>query len=292
MGKIAWVFPGQGSQAVGMGADLAENPVAKARFAEAEAILGWSVLEKCQEDEAELSRTLYTQPCLYVLEAILCDLYREKAAQVDFVAGHSLGEYSALYAAGVYDFAAGLKLVQKRAQLMDQASGGKMAALMKFDRAELVAKIAATEGVTLANDNSEQQVVISGTPEAVDAVMNSVKTKRAIALNVSGAFHSPFMAEAAAQFEAVLEGVDFADAQVPVLSNIDPQPETQAAALKARLKAQMTGSVRWLEIMQQLDSLDVAEAVEIGPGKVLTGLIKRTCGEMATANIDTLAAIG
>ena len=292
MGKIAWVFPGQGSQTVGMGVDLAEHPVAKARFAEAEAILGWSILEKCQGDEATLSRTLYTQPCLYVLEAILCDRYREKAPQVDFVAGHSLGEYSALYAAGVYDFAAGLQLVQKRAQLMDQASGGKMAALMKFDRTELMEKIAATEGVTLANDNSEQQVVISGTPEAVDAIMNGVKTKRAIALNVSGAFHSPFMAEAAAQFEAVLTAVEFSDAKIPVLSNVDPQPETQAAALKARLQKQMTGSVRWLEIMQQLSALEVAEAVEIGPGKVLTGLIKRTCKDMATANIDTLASIG
>ncbi|ANV84974.1 malonyl CoA-acyl carrier protein transacylase [Picosynechococcus sp. PCC 7003] len=292
MGKIAWVFPGQGSQTVGMGVDLAEHPVAKARFAEAEAILGWSILEKCQGDETILSRTLYTQPCLYVLEAILCDLYREKASQVDFVAGHSLGEYSALYAAGVYDFAAGLQLVQKRAQLMDQASGGKMAALMKFDRTELLEKIAATEGVTLANDNSEQQVVISGTPEAVDAIMNGVKTKRAIALNVSGAFHSPFMAEAAAQFEAVLAAVEFSDARIPVLSNVDPQPETQAATLKARLQKQMTGSVRWLEIMQQLSALEVAEAVEIGPGKVLTGLIKRTCKDMATENIDTLASIG
>ncbi|WP_024546690.1 ACP S-malonyltransferase [Picosynechococcus sp. NKBG15041c] len=291
MGKIAWVFPGQGSQAVGMGADLADNAIAQAKFAEAEAILGWSVLEKCQGDEAELSRTLYTQPCLYVLEAILCNLYREKAPQVDFVAGHSLGEYSALYAAGVYDFASGLKLVQKRAQLMDQASGGKMAALMKFDRAELIEKIAATEGVTLANDNSEQQVVISGTPEAVDAVMNGVKTKRAIALNVSGAFHSPFMAEAAAQFESVLAAVEFVDAKIPVLSNVDPQPETQAAALKARLQKQMTGSVRWLEIMNTLNDLEVATAVEIGPGKVLTGLIQRTCKEMTTQNISALGNI-
>ena len=100
MDKIAWVFPGQGSQAVGMGADLAEQPLAKAKFAEAEAILGWSVLDKSQGEAAELSRTLYTQPCLYVLEAILSDLYRDKIAQVDFLAGHSLGEYSALYAAG------------------------------------------------------------------------------------------------------------------------------------------------------------------------------------------------
>lgn len=292
MGKIAWVFPGQGSQAVGMGSDLADHPVAQAKFAEAEAILGWSVLDKCQCDETELSRTLYTQPCLYVLEAILCDLYRAQAGDVDFVAGHSLGEYVALYAAGVYDFASGLKLVQKRAQLMDQASGGKMAAMMKFDRDELLQKIAETDGVTLANDNSEQQVVISGTPEAVDAVTSSVKAKRAIALNVSGAFHSPFMAGASEQFQEVLAAVEFADAKIPVLSNVDPQPETKAAALKARLQQQMTGSVRWLEIMNTLSDLDVAEAVEVGPGKVLTGLIKRTCKTMDTKNIDTFASIG
>ncbi|OKH19078.1 ACP S-malonyltransferase [[Limnothrix rosea] IAM M-220] len=292
MGKIAWLFPGQGSQAVGMGADLVEHPLAKVRFAEAENILGWSVLDKCQGDETELSRTLYTQPCLYVVEAILCDMYREKAGDVDFVAGHSLGEYVALYGAGVYDFAAGLKLVQKRAQLMDQASGGKMAAMMKFNREELTAKIEATDGVTLANDNSEQQVVISGTPEAVDEVMNNVKAKRAIALNVSGAFHSPFMAEASEQFNTVLADIEFQDAKIPVLSNVDPQPETDASALKARLEKQMTGSVRWLEIMNTLNDLDVSEAVEIGPGKVLTGLIKRTCKDMTTKNIDTLEKIG
>ncbi|NJN72111.1 MAG: ACP S-malonyltransferase [Limnothrix sp. RL_2_0] len=292
MGKIAWVFPGQGSQAVGMGSDLAEHPMAKAKFAEAEAILGWSVLDKCQCDETELSRTLYTQPCLYVLEAILCDLYREQVGDVDFVAGHSLGEYVALYAAGVYDFASGLKLVQKRAQLMDQASGGKMAAMMKFDREELLQKIAETDGVTLANDNSEQQLVISGTPEAVDMVTSTVKAKRAIALNVSGAFHSPFMAAASEQFQEVLAAVEFADAKIPVLSNVAPQPETEATALKERLQQQMTGSVRWLEIMNTLSDLDVAEAVEVGPGKVLTGLIKRTCKTMDTKNIDTLKSLG
>ena len=291
MGKVAWVFPGQGSQAVGMGADLVEHPIAKAKFAEAEEILGWSVLEKCQGDKTELSRTLYTQPCLYVVEAILCDIYREKNGDVDFVAGHSLGEYVALYAADVYDFAAGLKLVQKRAQLMDQASGGKMAAMMKFNREELTAKIDATEGVTLANDNSEQQVVISGTPEAVDEVMNNVKAKRAIALAVSGAFHSPFMAEASKQFDEVLAGVEFQDAKIPVLSNVAPEPETTAAALKSRLEKQMTGSVRWLEIMNTLNDQGVADAIEIGPGKVLTGLIKRTCKAMATQNIDTLEKI-
>ena len=291
MGKVAWVFPGQGSQAVGMGADLVDHPIAKAKFAEAEEILGWSVLEKCQGDKAELSRTLYTQPCLYVVEAILCDIYREKFGEVDFVAGHSLGEYVALYAAGVYDFVAGLKLVQKRAQLMDEASGGKMAAMMKFDRAELTAKIEATDGVTLANDNSEQQVVISGTPEAVDEVMNNVKAKRAIALAVSGAFHSPFMADASQQFDQVLADVEFQDAKIPVLSNVAPEPETAAAALKTRLEEQMTGSVRWLEIMNTLNAQGVTDAVEIGPGKVLTGLIKRTCKDMTTQNIDNLEKI-
>lgn len=293
MGKIAWVFPGQGSQSVGMGLDLAALPIAEAKFAEAENILGWSVLEKCQGDEAELSRTLYTQPCLYVVEAILCDLYREKnEAIADYVAGHSLGEYVALYAAEVFDFASGLTLVQKRAQLMDQASGGKMAALMKFDRPALEAAIAATEGVTLANDNSEQQIVISGTPEAVDHILETVKAKRAVPLNVSGAFHSPFMATASEQFQAVLSTVTFKDASIPVLSNVDPQPATEATVLKERLQQQITGSVRWREIMDTLSNSDVSEAIEIGPGNVLVGLMKRACKSMSFRNINSLEALG
>ncbi len=286
--KTAWVFPGQGSQAVGMGVDLQETAIGKTRFEQAQEILGWSMVERCQGDEEELSRTLYTQPCLYVIESILVDLLLEKGQSPDLVAGHSLGEYSALYAARVFDFATGLHLVQSRAQLMDTASGGKMAALMKFDRQQLEQAIAANTDVVLANDNSEQQVVISGTPEAVDSILSQVKAKRAVPLKVSGAFHSPLMAKAAQQFEELLASYEFTDAKIPVLSNVDPSPTQSGMVLKERLIKQMTGSVRWREIMLQLPQEGVTHSVEIGPGKVLTGLIKRTCPGLELANISSL----
>ncbi|MEL6940170.1 MAG: ACP S-malonyltransferase, partial [Cyanobacteria bacterium J06598_1] len=197
MAKTAWVFPGQGAQSVGMGADLAE--VSADRLAEAEEILGKSVIEICQNEEL-LNDTRYTQPCLYVVECALADLIVGSGKKPDIVAGHSLGEYSALYVAGVFDFASGLKLVKRRAALMSEASEGAMAALMGFKRDELDAKIAETDGVVLANDNNSGQVVISGTPEAVDEVISGIKTKRAVKLKVSGAFHSPQMADASKAF--------------------------------------------------------------------------------------------
>ncbi|MBD1940338.1 ACP S-malonyltransferase [Microcoleus sp. FACHB-68] len=286
MTKTAWVFPGQGSQAIGMGVDLLEVPAAKAKFEAAEAILGWSVPEICQSEEDKLSRTLYTQPCLYVVESILADLMREKGHQPDLVAGHSLGEYVALYAAKVLDFEQGLRLVKRRAELMDGAAGGQMAALMGFDREQLDREIEQTPDIVLANDNSSAQVVISGTPEAVEQVLANVKCKRGVKLNVSGAFHSPLMAPAAAEFQQVLDSIPFVDASVPVLSNVDPTPAVEAAALKDRLMRQMTGSVRWREIMLRLPSEGIERAVEIGPGKVLTGLIKRTCPDIALENIS------
>ena len=285
----AWVFPGQGSQAIGMGNDLTELAIAQNKLTEAEKILGWSVTEKCKGDEAELSQTLYTQPCLYVVESILTDLLREKGYKPDFVAGHSLGEYSALYAAKVFDFATGLELVKQRAILMNGAAGGKMAALMKFERSQLEEVVKATPNLVLANDNSEEQVVISGTPEAVDQALAQIKAKRAIPLKVSGAFHSPLMAESARQFQAVLDNVSFKDAICPVLSNVDPFPENTGQALKERLLKQMTGSVRWREIMLQFAPLGITEVWEVGPGKVLVGLLKRTYPDMTLKNIGGLA---
>ncbi len=288
MTKTAWVFPGQGSQSLGMGSDLAE--VCRDQLAAADEILGWSVLEICQHED-KLSSTLYTQPCLYVIECALVDLLQAAGQQPAIVAGHSLGEYSALYAAGAFDFISGLKLVKHRAMLMSQASSGAMAALMGFDRSALEAKISTTEGVVLANDNSDGQVVISGTPAAVEAVMAMVKTKRAIQLNVSGAFHSPLMAEASEAFAEILAEVPFKTATIPVISNVDPNPATDAVVLKERLKQQMTGSVRWREISLNLPEQDITSVVEVGPGKVLTGLIKRTCKKMDLKNTSSLADI-
>ncbi|QYO64053.1 acyltransferase domain-containing protein [Leptolyngbya sp. 7M] len=180
MTKTAWVFPGQGSQAIGMGADLYNLPAAQAKFQQAEQILGWSVPEICQNLDDKVSRTLYTQPCLYVIESILADLMRDRGEQPDLVAGHSLGEYVALYVAGVFDFESGLRLVKRRAELMDAASEGVMAALLGFDREQLEQQIAQTPDVVLANDNNAGQVVISGSIEAVDAILANVKAKRAV----------------------------------------------------------------------------------------------------------------
>lgn len=291
MTNTAWVFPGQGSQAIGMGTDLADLPLAQERFALAEATLGWSVLGVVQDPDDKVSNTRYTQPCLYVVESLLVDLLKQQGLTPQAVAGHSLGEYVALYAAGVFDFATGLALVQQRAELMAQASDGMMAALLGFDADDLATQLEATPGVVLANDNNPGQVVISGTPEAVEAVMGTVKAKRAVKLNVSGAFHSPLMAEAADTFTAVLEPVPFATAQVPVLSNVDPTPSTDGAVLKQRLIQQMTGSVRWREITLALPGLGIDTLMEVGPGNVLTGLAKRTCRELKLVNVGGLEQV-
>ena len=288
MTKIAWVFPGQGSQAQGMGTDLQETAIAQEKFKQAEEILGWSVLEKCQGDEETLSQTLYTQPCLYTIECILIDLLNAAGKKPDLVAGHSLGEYVALYAAGVYDFATGLKLVKQRAELMSQAQGGKMVALMMFKRDILETAIAQTENVVIANDNSEGQVVISGEPNAVDRVVEEVKAKKVVPLKVSGAFHSPLMATAAEEFAQLLDNANFNTATIPVLANVNPIPTTDPEEIKIRLKQQMTGGVRWREIMLQLPSESVSAVIEVGPGKVLSGLLKRAVKGLSLSQAGTL----
>ncbi|WP_019504429.1 ACP S-malonyltransferase [Pleurocapsa sp. PCC 7319] len=291
MTKTAWVFPGQGSQALGMGIDLQDISLAKSKFEIAEKVLGWSILDICQGDDETLARTLYTQPCLYVVESILVDLLTERIGLPQLVAGHSLGEYVALYAAKVFDFESGLKLVKKRAELMDSAAGGKMAALMKFDRSQLMTALTETSDVVLANDNSAGQVVISGTPEAVAEILGKVKAKRVMTLNVSGAFHSPLMQEASEQFLDVLNSVNFNDAQVPVLSNVEPTPATSQEELKRRLVQQMTGSVRWREIMLQFSQSEITNIIEVGPGKALCGLIKRTCREIKLETVGTVVQL-
>lgn len=289
MTNTAWIFPGQGSQSIGMGVDLQETEIGQQRYHQAESILGWSVVERCEGDLPTLSRTLYTQPCLYVISVILADLLRAQGQQPVAVAGHSLGEYAALYTAGVLDFESGLKLVKRRAELMEDASGGKMVALIGFDRAALEAQISAIPDVVLANDNHADQVVISGAPAAVDAVLAQVKVKRALPLNVSGAFHSPLMMQAAQDFGAVLKAVIFQPAQIPVLANVEPTPTTDAETLQVQLNKQMVGPVRWREICLKLQEMGVEQVVEVGPGKVLTGLVKRTCPSMGLVNRGSLA---
>jgi [acyl-carrier-protein] S-malonyltransferase len=285
--KTAWVFPGQGSQTLGMGLDLLDIGAAKAKFDLAEEILGWSIVDICEQDDLKLGNTRYTQPCLYAIESILVDLLKEKGFKPDVVAGHSLGEYVALYAAGVFDFTTGLQLVKRRGELMSGVSGGAMAALIGFDRQELDRAIAETQDAVLANDNSLNQVVISGKKEALEVVIGKIKVKRAIPLNVSGAFHSSFMQNAAEEFRDILAPVTFQDAECLVLSNVEPIPTKNATELKTRLSNQITGSVRWREICLELENLGVEKAIEVGPGKVLAGLIKNTAKSITLQNVGT-----
>ena len=297
---IAWVFPGQGSQKVGMAGGVLELPGARERFAAASALLGRDLLAICSgeaTDSAEesagepsdLNDTRNTQPALFVIESLLVDQLRDQGRTADLVAGHSLGELVALYAAGVFDADTGLALMQRRSELMAAAGGGAMTAVIGFDRGQLEELVAGTEGVVIANDNSSAQVVLSGTPEAVAHVSGQLTCKRAIPLAVSGAFHSPFMAEAARAFAASLADVPFATAAIPVLSNTDPIPETDGEALKKRLVNQMTSGVRWRETMEQFSAGGIDTTIEIGPGNVLSGLIKRSCDGITTAQIATAA---
>jgi len=292
----AWVFPGQGSQKPGMAAAVLELPGARERFASASELLGRDLLAICQGEASgelsDLNDTRNTQPALFVLESLLVDGLLAQGRTPQLVAGHSAGELVALYAAGVFDAGTGLQLIQTRSTLMAAAGGGAMTAVMGFDRAQLDELVAATEGVVIANDNSDAQVVISGSPEAVATVSSQLTCKRAIPLAVSGAFHSAFMAAAAAAFAEVLETVPFAAARVPVLSNTDPSPTTDAAVLKARLSSQMTSGVRWRETMQRFEAEGITVAVEIGPGNVLSGLIKRSCPGITTAQIGGAADLG
>ena len=295
---IAWVFPGQGSQKSGMAAPVLTLPGAEERFALASRLLGRDLLAICQgepdgdADPADLNDTSNTQPALFVVESLIVDELRRQEREPAFVAGHSLGELVALYAAGVFDVTTGLALMQRRSELMAAAGGGAMTAVIGFDRDQLESLVNSTAGVVIANDNSAAQVVISGTPDAVKSVSEQLTCKRAIPLAVSGAFHSPLMAEAAAAFKDHLEGLPFEDARVPVLSNTDPTPCSDAGQLKQRLSQQMTTGVRWRETMESLNSAGVDTLIEIGPGKVLSGLAKRSMTGVTTAQLSSSADLG
>ena len=295
---IAWVFPGQGSQKVGMADQVLNVSGANERFALASELLGRDLLAICQGQSGggdgpdDLNDTRNTQPALFVVESLLVDNLLKQGREASMVAGHSLGELVALYAAGVFDLQTGLSLMKTRSELMADAGGGAMTAVIGFDRAQLDELVAATDGVSVANDNSDAQVVISGSPEAVERVSGALKCKRAIPLAVSGAFHSPFMAEAAERFAAELDNVPFLDARVPVLSNSAASASTSADELKQRLKQQMTTGVRWRETMAAMTDSGVDTLVEIGPGNVLSGLAKRSMSGVTTAQIAGAGDLG
>ena len=295
---IAWVFPGQGSQKLGMANSLINLPGSKERFELASEILGRDLWKICSgevipgEELFDLNDTRNTQPALFVVESLLVDDLKRQERETQIIAGHSLGEIVGLYSADVLDAKTALLLLKKRSELMAAAGGGAMIAVLGFDRNELDDLIRETEGAAIANDNSESQVVLSGSPEAVRKVADNLKCKRAIPLQVSGAFHSKFMIDASNSFSEELDQVTFQDAQVPILSNVDPTPTLNGDELKDRLKKQMTTGVRWRETMTVMQKEGITTMVEIGPGNVLSGLAKRSMKGVLINQISNSSDLG
>ena len=295
---IAWVFPGQGSQKLGMANSLLELPGSRERFELASQIIGRDLWKICcgeeipNEEIYDLNDTRNTQPALFVVESLLVDDLKRQERETKLIAGHSLGEIVGLYSADVLDAKTALLLLKKRSELMASAGGGAMIAVLGFDRNELDDLIRETDGAAIANDNSESQVVLSGSPEAVKKVADNLKCKRAIPLQVSGAFHSSFMTEASQSFSVELDKLTFRDAQVPVLSNVDPTPTSKGEILKERLKKQMTTGVRWRETMNIMKNEGISTIIEIGPGNVLSGLAKRSMKGVLTSQISNASDLG
>ena len=296
--KIAWTFPGQGSQKPEMADAVLPLSGSKERFALASEILGRDLLRICQgtansnDELSDLNDTRNTQPALFVVESLLIDDFKRQGRKASFVAGHSLGEFVALYAAEVIDLKTALVLLKNRSELMASAGGGAMTAVIGFDRKELEDLIANTEGVVIANDNSSGQVVLSGAPDAVGLVAGKLKCKRIVPLKVSGAFHSPFMSKAADTFSLQLDDVIFNDAIFPVLSNADPTPSIDGKLLRKKLQCQMISGVRWRETMKNLENLGIETLLEIGPGKVLSGLAKRSIKGVNLTQLSSASDLG
>lgn len=287
--KTAFVFPGQGSQAVGMGKDIAESSAqARAIFEQADDLLGFSLSSLCFEGpDPDLNDTINTQPALYVCGIALLGALRAEFGEVQpaMMAGHSLGEFTALTAAGALTFEDGLRLVRERGRLMKLAGEqhpGAMAALLGLDAEavrDLVRRASEETGRTLvlANDNCPGQIVISGDETALERGIELAKeagAKRAVRLAVSIASHSPLMQPAADQFRGVLDQVNFTAPVVPVYGNVQAAPVT-VDGLREELSVQMTQSVRWTESVQAMIAAGVEVFVELGSGDVLTGLLKR-----------------
>ena len=285
--NIAWVFPGQSSQIPGMGLDLLAYPFARARFKQAQQILGWSVPEVCQHQE-QLSCTLFTQPCLYVVQTLRAELMRNQGYKPDLVAGYSLGEYAALYAAGAFDFATGLHLIKRRAELMNRAPKGRMVALIGFDPEQLQQQILHTPNVWRVNDDLTI-AIISGTSLAVESLLATVKARRVIPLNVSTAFHTPLMVAAAEEFQQILEATSFDSLEVPVLSSTELIPTVDLARLKQSLIWQVSQPVRWRAISLSIATQGIKEVVEIGPGRDISKQMKRICPELTLTNISNIS---
>tara|TARA_Y100000589_G_scaffold301226_1_gene311979 strand:- start:425 stop:1330 length:906 start_codon:yes stop_codon:yes gene_type:complete len=277
---IAWVFPGQGSQKLGMGKDVISIEDAKSRFDYASDIFDINLFKICEEEsekdiDYDLNNTKNTQICLFLVESILLDALKQRGCNPDFVAGHSLGEITALYAAKVLSFENCVSLIKIRSELMSKAPDGSMAAIIGFDRETLESLLKDKDDVYIANDNSASQVVLSGNKDKLDEISQELNCKRFIPLNVSGAFHSRYMNEPSVKFSGYLDSVCFCEPFIPVISNANPFFSKDSVQLKQNLKKQMCNGVRWRETMDLMSTKDDLHIVEIGPSNVLGGLAKR-----------------
>lgn len=292
--KKAYIFPGQGSQFSGMGKDLYEsNAEARDMFVKANEILGFSITDIMFGGTAdELKQTKVTQPAVFLHSVILAKVLGVKP---DVVAGHSLGEFSALVVSGALSFEDGLRLVAKRAMAMqkccEQLPGG-MAAIIGVDDATVEAVCADVDGVVIAaNYNCPGQLVISGANEAVDAACEKLKAagaRRALRLPVGGAFHSPLMEAARVELEQAISEVEFHTPACPVYQNVDAEPQTDAEVIKQNLIAQLTSPVRWTQIVRNMLADGVTEFTELGPGNVLQGLVKKVSPEAVCESKATI----
>ena len=299
--SLALLFSPQGSQAIGMGRELAEaSPAARAVYDHADRALGWSVSDTCWNGPDErLNDTRQTQPCLLATSVAAMRAFAADHGQPpSHVAGHSVGEYAALVAAGVLELDAALRLVVRRGELMAGVDvEGGMAAVLGLDRAtvdEVVAASARPTELAVANDNAPGQVVVSGTSDALAVIaepMRAAGAKRVLRLPVSGAFHSPLMAGVAEQLATAFESETWSDAIIPVVSNVTAEPLTDAPRIRALLAEQVRSPVEWVRCIERLVDEGVDAMIECGSGVALVGMVRRIAPQVRTASVTDAASL-